>query len=526
MPVRVDSQHPPGFLLRFWLFLITLAYSFTGLFKSKATSTTTLPPPVTAGSLTTRHRPTPVFRWLKLMDAKLSKERDLQKSTQKDGLSSQSPQPPTATETHEDFVQPCSFNGCDDPDNWDDLGTKTYTIPGFPGFICGTVSPGRVSEDGIILAPTPFSPSVQPSDSVSISPLLSRRVSLGAVSICRSPTGSILSVSPVRRRLLGIPRSIDTLLSSSGSVHSVSTPPLAIRRRFSGASVRMPHLTIRLESPWSPPNKTLPLDVWVNPKGILVNARGPLGAVHPLQAEALVLQYVPHAKLPRAPSSRFKNDDEDLVSLYSPIVDLADEEGYVGEESGRCASQEFPVFAIVSPDKCSPPSGEVALATTTLSTPIEADSAVITQVSILDSTAGDVKLENMAQDHTSSALEDGFSYVVSDSRIDVASNDQIPGLAYTPSLKHRTVAAEPLCCTDRAAKCFSVPYLSSVHEPRQGPLRASTSSSSKSYPDTVEDRSSRALADLVSLLDLAALQTAETTGVSEIRMGDYVVRAA
>lgn len=62
----VDS--PPGFFLRFWLFLVKLAHSFTGLFKSNVTYAT-LPPPVTAGTLTTQRRLT-----RKLVGFKLSNE--------------------------------------------------------------------------------------------------------------------------------------------------------------------------------------------------------------------------------------------------------------------------------------------------------------------------------------------------------------------------------------------------------------------------------------------------------------------
>jgi len=209
------------------------------------------------------------------------------------------------------------------------------------------------------------------------------------------------------------------------------------------------------------------------------------------------------------------------------MVDLA-EQGYAGESGKRTS-----VFSIVNPDTCSPPSGVVAISTTTSSIFTEANPHVLTQISTFDSTqdsAEDVELNEVAQHHISSEVDDDLPSVVSESIVDIASDDQTPGLAYIPSLGHTDrplpAAVEPLCRTDRVTKCFSVPYHSSVREPDHSPPRASTSSSSKSFSEAVEDRNSRALADLISLLDLAALQTAETIGVSEIRMGNYLVRAA
>jgi hypothetical protein len=224
----------------------------------------------------------------------------------------------------------------------------------------------------------------------------------------------------------------------------------------------------------------------MNPKGILVNAHGPLRAAVSTQPEVAALQY------------------------------------------GKGTSQERLISHVIGLDNCFPVG---ALVMTTVSTPIEVDPPVITQVSIFGNTqasAEDVKFENLVQDDTSSELEDRFSGLAYESSIDTASDDQIPDLAYIPSSNHEVrplnFAAETSPRTDRAVKSFSVPYLSSVRQSNQDLLRASSSSSSKSFSDVVECNTSRALADLIDLLDLTALQT-ETVGVSEIHMGDYLVRA-
>ncbi|OJA12441.1 hypothetical protein AZE42_08202 [Rhizopogon vesiculosus] len=549
MSLHVDSpQHPPCFLLRFWLFLVKLAYSFTGMFKSKATPTT-LPPPVTAQSPVTRHRSTPWFRQLELVVKLYNRLSRSQRSIQQQGIASQSPRLPPPTGTREEFFRPTLSNNSDVPNNQNDLRPETYTT----GFIDGKVSPGRVSEGTTVRAPTPFSTSHQPSDFVlghrdsitsvaseimspdllSSSHLLSRRVSFGAVSICRSTIGSILSVSQVRYRLLGIPRSVGTRVSRAESVHSVSALPLSIRRSSSGGSMTMPYPRIRLKSPWSPPDKTLPLDVWVNPQGVLVNAHGPLVPADSPQAEVMLLQYIRLANLRRAQSSR-SADEGDSAPLCSHILNLSEEEGCVEEESGKRAFQECPILAVAGLDKCSP-GGAAPVVTTTVSAPVEVFPPVITRVSIPNDTrasAEDVEVSNLTQDNISSELDDGFFHVVPASRVDITSDDRIPGLAYIPSLKHRevrplSVAAEHLPRTDRVSRCFSVPYFSLNPQSDEGLVRTSTSSSSKSFkfPDALECRSPRALADLISLLDLTALQTEETMGVSEIRMGNYLVRA-
>ena len=479
----VDS--PPGFFLRLWLFLVKLACSFTRLFKSNVTYTT-LPPPVTAaGNLTTSRR-----RTRKLVSFKLSNElTHSQRNTQKKRVANQPLQLPATTETHQGSPQLLPSNNCYGPN---DLRTTSHTT----GRINGTISPGYIPESGTVRTPTrstfsqpsdlgrrdSFTSDIMTPDFLSGS-VLSRRVSLGVVSICRSSTGSILSVSPVKYRLLGIPCSVGTRVSRSESVHSVSA---SIRRCLSGRSATMPHTTIYLESPWSPKDKSLPLDVWMNPKGILVNAHGPLRTVVSTQAEVTALQY------------------------------------------GKGTSQERPISHAIGLDNCFPVG---ALVMATVSTPIEVDPSVITQVSILGDTqasAEDVKFENLVQEDTSSELEDRFSGLAYESSIDTASDDQIPDIAYIPSSNHEVrplnFAAETSPRTDHAVKSFSVPYLSSVRQSNQDLLRSSSSSLSKSFSDVVECNTSRALADLIDLLDLTALQT-ETVGVSEIHMGDYLVRA-
>ncbi|OAX33056.1 hypothetical protein K503DRAFT_776016, partial [Rhizopogon vinicolor AM-OR11-026] len=532
MSLHVDTpQHPPCFLLHFWLFLVKLAYSFTGMFKSKATPTT-LPPPVTAESPVTRHRSTPWFRQLELVIKLYNRLSRSQRSIQQQGIASQSPRLPPATGTLVEFFRPTLSNDSDVPNNQNDLRTETYTT----GFIGGKVSPGRVSEGATVRVPTPFSTSHQRSDFVlgrrdsitsvaseimspnllSSGHLLSRRVSFGSV----STTGSILSVSQVRYRLLGIPRSVGTRVSRAESVHSVSALPLSIRRSSSGGSMTMPYPRICLKSPWSPPDKTLPLDVWLNPQGVLVNAHGPLVPADSPQAEVMLLQYIRLANLRRAQSSQ-SADEGDSASLCSHILDLSEEEGCVEEGSSKRTFQECPILAIAGLDKCSP-GGAAPLVTTTVSAPVETFPPVITRVSITNDTrasAEDVEVSNLTQYGISSELDDGSPRVVSASRVNIASDDRIPDLAYIPSLKHRevrslSVAAKHLPRTNRVSKCFSVPYFSSNRQSDEGLVRTSTSSSSKSFkfPDAPEHRSSRALADLISLLDLAALQTEETMG--------------
>lgn len=288
----------------------------------------------------------------------------------------------------------------------------------------------------------------------------------------------------------------------------------------------MPHTTIHLESPWSPKDKSLPLDVWMNPKGILVNAHGPLRTAVSTQAEVTVLQYTTrcHPKLPRFPSSH----EGDSASLYSHFLGLAEQGLCAEEESGKGTSQERLIPHVIGLDNSFPVRASVM---TMVSTPVRFNPPVITQVSILGDTqasAEDVKFENLVQDDTSSELEDCSSGLAYLSSTDTPSDDQIPGLAYIPSSNHEVrpldFAAKTSPHADRAVKSFSVPYLSSVRQSNQDLICASSSSSSKLFSDVIECNTSRALADLIDLLDLTALQT-ETVGVSEIHMGDYLVRA-
>ncbi|KAG0702462.1 hypothetical protein DFH29DRAFT_497735 [Suillus ampliporus] len=554
MPIRrVDppQQSGPGFFLRFWLFFVKLAHSFTSLFGSKATPTT-LPTPVTAGSQT-HYRPPPVPRRLELVDTKLSNRRSPQRSSRQKVLSSQSPAAHMTAPTHHPHDRTDNQNG-----------TEKHATSYYPGSIGRTVSHGRASEGDILRTPTPLGISAQPLDRdlrrcntvtpvvaefwspalVSSSPLPSRGLSLRVTSISRDPNGSILSLSPVNPRLVAMRRSAgprlrffpsarSTQVSSSESVHSVSASPFAIRRGFSGASVRIPQSSIRLESPWSPSDKTLPHDVWLNSEGVLANVRGPvyfsLDAAKSSQDEVVVLQHG-HATLPCAPSSRFSADEDDFISIYSNIFDLPEEEKYEEEGSSKGTSH-CDIFISNSTDKGSPPgAAATGLAMTTILSSVD-DPIVITQDSVPDATqtsVEDIEIKDLDKSNTSSELDEGFFCVVSQSKVDLTSDDQMPGLTYIPSLKHRevrplSVATEPVCHPDRTTKRFSVPCPHSVRGFDESPLRTSTSDSSpsKPFPDAVESRSLRALADLISLLDFAAMDGAETTGVPEIRGGDF-----
>jgi hypothetical protein len=381
---------------------------------------------------------------------------------------------------------------------------------------------------GTVRSLAPYSASAQPSDldlgrrhivtpvaeimspdQVSNSHLPSRTLPFRVLHICRRPTGSI---NPARCRSLGILRSVGTRWIPSDSVYHINMSPLALRYGFSAGPVRMSHPTIRLESLWNTPDKTLPLDMCMNPKGILVDDHGSFGSVDCSQAELMVLRCIPHAKLLHTPSSLL-SDDNDFVFPYLHITDIV-------EESSESTSQGYPIFTVVGLNKYSP-GGTTALVTTTVSAPVETDTPVIAHVFIPDATqasAEDVQPENLAKDNTSYGLEDSFSYVTSASS-EVASDAQIPGFAYIPSLEDREarpVATKPLYRTDRSAKCFSASYLPSVRQLDHGLFRTPTFSSS--FPDARASRNLRALADLISLLD-AASETAETTGVSEIHMG-------
>ncbi|KAG1722561.1 hypothetical protein EDB19DRAFT_1910243 [Suillus lakei] len=544
---RADPpQQPSGFFLRFWLFFVKLAHSFTGLFKSKAVSTT-LPTPVTAGNQAARHKPPPVPRRLELVDTKLSNRRNPQRSSQKKGFSSQSPAVHMATGAHQDTLyRDGTYN------QNENLPTKKHAASYFPGFIGRTVSPGRISESGGLRTPASLRSSAQPLDQdlrrynsvtpvvaeiwspalVSNSPLPSRGLSLRITSITNS---SILSLSPANPHLATMPRSTGprprlrtsssarfTQVSASQSVHSVSASPFAIRRGFSGASVRIPHSSIRLESPWSPSDKTLPHDVWMNSKGVLANVQGPvyvsLDPTKYLQDDVEVLQHGPYTMLPCAPSSRFSDDGDDFISIYSNIFDLPEEEKYEEEGSSKGTSQGDS-FDVNGTDKDSPPGG--AATGLVMATPVN-DSTVIERDATQNSVEG-VEFKDLDKSNTSSELEEGFFCVVSQSKFDLTSDDHTSGLAYIPSSKHRevrplSVVTEPIDHPDPTAKRFSVPCLHSIREFDQSPLRASTSdcSSSKHFP-AAESRSLRALADIISLLDFAAMETAEADDVPGIR---------
>ncbi|KAG1866193.1 hypothetical protein F4604DRAFT_1779240 [Suillus subluteus] len=541
MPVRrIDPpQQPPGFFLRFWLFFVKLAHSFTGLFKSKAPSTT-LPTPVTAGSRTVHHKP-PVPRRLELVDTNLSNRRPPQRNSQK-GLSSQ-----LHTMAAEIYQGTLYHNSTGNQN--EDLRTKKHAASSFSGVI-GGISPSRVSEGGVLRTPTSLRSFVQPLDRdlrrcnsvtpvvaeiwspalVPSSPFPLRRLSLRITSITN---GSVLSLSPVNPRLANMPRSTGprlrisssarfTQVSTSESVHSVSASPFAVRRGFSGASVKIPHPSIRLESPWSPSDKTLPYDVWMNSEGVLANVQGPvyvsLDAMKSSQDEVVVLQHGPYTTLPCAPSSRFSDDEDDFISMYSNIFDLSEEEKYEEEGSSKVTSQGDS-FDVNGADKGSPPGGAAAVLVTT--TPVD-DSAVIKRDASQNSAEG-VEFEDSDKSGTSSELEEGFFCVISQSKFDLTSDDHTSGLTYIPSSKHRelqsiSVATELVDRPDRATKRFSVPCLHSIRKFDQSPLRTSTSDSSPSKHFLVaESRSLRALADLISLLDFSAMEAAETTGVPEIR---------
>lgn len=283
--------------------------------------------------------------------------------------------------------------------------------------------------------------------------------------------------------------------------------------------MKVPHPSIRLESPWSPSDKTLPYDVWMNSEGVLANVQGPicvsLNATKSPQDDDAAPQHGPYTTLPCAPSSRFSDDGDDFISMYSNIFDLPEEEKYEEEGSSKGTSQGDS-FDVNGADKGSPPSGAAAVLVTT--TPVD-DSAVIKRDAAQNSTE-DVEFEDSDKTDTSSELEEGFFCVISQSKFDLASDDHTSGLTYIPSSKHRevqsiSVVTEPVDHPDRATKRFSVPCLHSIREFDQSPLRASTSDSSpsKQFP-VAESRSLRALADLISLLDFSAM---ETTGVPEIR---------
>lgn len=544
MPVRrVDPPpQPPGLFLRFWLFFVKLAHSFTGMFKSKGPSTT-LPTPVTAGSQTARHKP-PVPRRLELVDLKLSNRHTPQRSSQKKGLSSQSPAMHTmAEEIHQGTLYSDGIGNQNE-----DLQTKKHATSSFPGFIGRTVSPGGVAEGSTLRTPTSLRSFAQPLDRdlrrcnsitpgvaeiwsptlVSSSPLPPRRLSSRITSIIN---GSVLGSSPVDPHLANIPRLTGprlrisssarlTQVNASESVHSVSASPFAIRRGFSGASVRIPDPSIRLESPWSPSDKTLPHDVWMNSEGVLANVRGTVcvsfNATKSFQDDVVALQHEPYTTLPCAPSSRFSDDGDDFISVYSNIFDLPEEEKY--EEGSSKGTSQGDSFDVNGADKGSPPGGAAGVLVAT--TPVD-DSAVIKHDAAQNSTE-DAEVEDLDKCDTSSELEGGFFYVISQSKFDLTSDDHTSGLAYMPSSKHReahsaSVASEPIDHPDRATKRFSVPCLHSIREFDQSSLRASTSDSSPSKHFTAaESRSLRALADIISLLDFAAMEAAETTGVPEI----------
>lgn len=542
MPARrVDPpQQSPGFFLRFWLFFVTLASSFTGLFKSKAPSTT-LPTPVTAGSHNARYKQ-PVPRRLELVDTQLSNRRTPQRSSQTQRLPGQS----SATHTMAAEIHQGTFYRDGAGNQNEDLQVKKHATPSFSGFIGPMVSPDRVPESGALRTPTSLRSFAQPLDRdlrrsnsitpavaeiwspdlASSSPLPPRRLSLRITSITN---GSVLGLGPVNPRLANMPRSTGprlrisssarfTQVSTSESVHSVSASPFAIRRGFSGSSVKIPHPSIRLESPWSPSDKTLPRDVWMNSEGVLVNIQGPvfvsLDATKSSQDDVVVFQHGPYTTLPCAPSSRFSDDGDDFISIYSNVFDLPEEEKYEEEGSSKGTSQGD--FDINGADKGSPPNG--AAAVLVMTTPVD-DSL---RHDAAQNSAEDVEFEGSEKINTSSELEEGFFCVISQSKFDLTSDDHTSGLAYIPSSKHReaqslSVAAEPVDHPDRATKRFSVPCLYSVREFGQSPLRASTSDSSpsKHFP-AAESRSLRALADLISLLDFAAMEAAQTTGVPEI----------
>ncbi|KAG2369079.1 hypothetical protein BDR07DRAFT_1371658 [Suillus spraguei] len=402
MPVRQTvgpSQQPPGFFLCLWLFFVKLVHSFTGVFKSKAPSTT-LPTPVTAGSHTTHHKP-PVPRRLELVDTKLSHRRTPQRGSRIKGLSSQR----LAVHTTPAEIHQCIlYNDGTDNQN-EDLPTKKHATSSFSGIIGRAVSLSRVSEGGVLRTPTSLRSFSQPLDRdlrhcnsptpvvaeiwspvlVSSTPLPPGRLSLRITSITN---GSILGSSPVNPRLANMPRSSGPRLrisssarfiqvSASESVHSVSASPFAIRRGFSGVSVKIPHPSIRLESPWSPSDKTLPRDVWMNSEGVLANIQGPvcvsLNTTKSSQDDVVVLQHGAYTTLPCAPSSRFSDDGDDFLSIYSNIFDLPEEEKYEEEGSSKGTSQGDS-FDVNNADKGSPPSAAAAVLVTT--TPVD-DSAVI-----------------------------------------------------------------------------------------------------------------------------------------------------
>ncbi|KAG1770940.1 hypothetical protein EDD22DRAFT_864557 [Suillus occidentalis] len=255
----------------------------------------------------------------------------------------------------------------------------------------------------------------------------------------------------------------------------------------------------------------------MNSEGVLVNIQGPifvsLDATKSSQDDVVVLQHGPYTTLPCAPSSRFSDDGDDFISIYSNVFDLPEEEKYEEEGSSKGTSQgDFDINAAV------------LVMTTPVNDSLKLDAA--------RNSAEDVESEGSEKSNTSSELEEGFFCVISQSKFDLTSDDHTSGLAYIPSSKHReaqslSVAAEPVDHPDRATKRFSVPCLYSVREFGQSPLRASNSDSSpsKHFP-AAESRSLRALADLISLLDFAAMEAAQTTGVPEI-MGEssLVIRA-
>ncbi|KAG1843823.1 hypothetical protein DFJ58DRAFT_35579 [Suillus subalutaceus] len=260
----------------------------------------------------------------------------------------------------------------------EDLRTKKHATSSFSGVI-GGISPSRVSEGGVLRTPTSLRSFVQPLDRdlrrcnsvtpvvaeiwspalVSSSPFPLRRLSLRITSITN---GSVLSLSPVNPRLANMPRSTGPRLrisssarfmqvNTSESVHSFSASPFAVRRGFSGASVKIPHPSIRLESPWSPSDKTLPYDVWMNSEGVLANVQGPvsvsLNATKSSQDEVVVLQHGPYTTLPCAPSSRFSDDEDDFISMYSNIFDLPEEEKYEEEGSSKAHLKVTPSMSMV-----------------------------------------------------------------------------------------------------------------------------------------------------------------------------------
>lgn len=286
--------------------------------------------------------------------------------------------------------------------------------------------------------------------------------------------------------------------------------------------MKIPHLSIRLESPWSPSDKTLPYDVWMNSEGVLANARGLVSvSLNPAissQDNDVVFQQEPYITLPCAPSSRFSEDEDDFISMYSNIFDLPEEDKYEEEGSSKGTSQGDS-FDVNGADKGSLPSGATAVIVTT--NPVD-DSTVIKH-DTSQNCAEDVEFEDSDKNGTSSELEEGFFCIISQSQFDLTSDDHTSGLTYIPSSKHQeahplSIATEPIDHPDRATKRFSVPCLHSIREFDQGSLRTSTSDSSpsKHFP-AAESRSLRALADLISLLDFAAMEAAETNGVPDIR---------